>query len=138
MVHALQEVWRVLVHRGSLIDLRPLAINLPIEVVAGGEVLSSGVIDGSPGVPDDVASEAALRQVISDGYFVCEHMESFECALYWDTIEEMWADAGNWRRWKLPAESTLVEVRQLMARTTGEARVRVRHRMVITRYRRVP
>ena len=138
-MHALKEVWRVLVPRGSLIDLRPLAFNLPIEVVVGGEVLGSGVVvDGSPGVHDDVASEAALRQVTDDGCFVCEHTESFECALYWDTIEEMKADVGNWRRWRLPTDSALVAVRQLVARTIEGAKVRVRHSMVIARYRRVP
>ena len=139
MVHALKEVWRVLVPRGSLIDLRPLAFNPPIEVIADGKVLGSGVVvDGSLRVPDDVASEAALQKVIDDGCFVCERTMSFECALYWDTIEEMRADAKNWQRWRLPADSALAEVHQLMARTTGEARVRVRRPMVIARYRRAP
>lgn len=137
-MHALKEVWRVLVPQGSLIDLRPLAINLPIEVVASGGVMVGGVIDGSPGMSDDVAAEAALRQVIDNGCFVCERTESFEGALYWDTLDEMWADAGNWRRWRLPADSALVGVRQLLARTTEGARVRARHRMIIARYQRVP
>ena len=35
MVHALREAWRVLVVDGSLIDLRPVAINPALEVVTG-------------------------------------------------------------------------------------------------------
>jgi hypothetical protein len=101
-------------------------------------MVGGGVMDGSPGVPDDVASEAALQEVTDDGCFVCERTESFEYALYWDTIDEMRADAGNWQRWRLPADSALAEMRQLMARIAEEARVRVRNRMVIARYRRVP
>lgn len=135
-MHALKEIWRVLVPRGSLIDLRPLAINPPIEIVGSGEVMAGGVMDGSRGVPDDVASEAALQAVTDDGCFVCERTEFFECALYWDTIDEMTVDVAKWWRWRLSADSALAEMRQFMARMAEGARVRVRRHMVIARYRR--
>ena len=120
--------------------MRPLATNPPIEIVAGENMVVGGAMDGSPGIPDDIASEAALRQMIGDGCFACEREESFECALYWNAIEEMTTDVSreNWRRYKLPAESAWAEARQFLARTTERARVRVRFSMVIVRYRRVP
>ena len=37
MVHALNEAWRVLVDHGIMIDVRPLCVDVPLEIVYRGQ-----------------------------------------------------------------------------------------------------
>lgn len=136
MVHALKELWRVLVPHGSLIDLRPLAQNPPVEIVVGGQVFLAGRADVSSAMPDDVASDKSLDEVVGEGWFVREREELFDYALFWDTFDEMMAYAEwEWIRVFLP-EAMLTEARRLLASSGEGARLRVRRRMVISRYRK--
>ena len=56
MVHALKEIWRVLVLDGIMIDLRPFADNWPLAVVDGGQVYDVGLLDASPGNSEETHS----------------------------------------------------------------------------------
>src|SRR5258705_11392001 len=91
MVHALHEIWRVLVTNGRLIDLRPRATNWPLEMVADGQASLAGKVDNAPFVPDDNAAESAIQRTVREGLFSREHYVSFDCASYWDTLEGMCA-----------------------------------------------
>jgi len=89
MVHALQESWRALVPSGRLIDLRPRATNWPLEVVVDGQVRLAGRVDNAPFVPDDSAAEGAMERMVREGWFSLGQHTSFDCASYWDTLEDM-------------------------------------------------
>jgi hypothetical protein len=136
MVHALKQLWRVLVPHGSLIDLRPLAQNPPVEIVVGEQVFQAGRADVSSALPDDVVSDKSLDEVVDEGWFVRECEELFDYAIYWDTLDEMIAYAEwDWIRVFLP-EAMLTEARRLLESSGEGARLRVRRRIVISRYRK--
>lgn len=141
MVHALKEIWRVSRRNGILIDLRPLANDSPVEVVADGQVSVAGRVDDSLGVPDDTAANEALAQIEREGWFRREQEESFELLDYWDTPEEMKAYVDeSLAPYVILPEDVLERAQRLMsaARGSGEgARVRKRLQMVIARLRKM-
>jgi hypothetical protein len=137
MVHALKEIWRVLVPRGWLLDLRPLAANAPLEVVAGNQVWLAGRVDESGGLPDDHAANESLRTVVREGWFVRERQTRFDYAWYWDTLDELQTHiAEKWSNSvKMPA-GVRAEAARLMAAAGTGGRVRLRLTMTIARYRK--
>jgi hypothetical protein len=136
MVHALKEIWRVLAPHGWLLDVRPLAANAPLEIVAGSQVWRAGRVDEAGGLGDDHAANEAVRTVVRDGWFVCERQKRFEYAWYWDTLDELQTHIAE--RWsnsvKMPAAVGAEATRLLATAGTG-ARVRLRLTLTIARYR---
>ena len=64
MVHALNEIQRVLAPDSILIDLRPLAGNWPIEVASAREIKEAGrATDLEIGLEDDRAANERLRRL---------------------------------------------------------------------------
>ena len=53
---------------GWLLDVRPLSVNAPLEVVAGNQVWLAGRVDESAGLPDDHAANEALRTMVREGW----------------------------------------------------------------------
>ncbi|MCA9910725.1 MAG: hypothetical protein KC519_18845, partial [Anaerolineae bacterium] len=88
MVHALNEIWRVLVPGGALTDLRPFGARWPVEIVSRAEVWPAGLVDGSLSFPDDLAANAAIEHVVATGLFTREQSGSFKLFTYWDTVAE--------------------------------------------------
>jgi hypothetical protein len=136
MVHALSELRRVLTLAGTLIDLRPLAGNWPVEVVSAREKLTAGYVDDLPaGLEDDAAANAAMSEAENHGLFRRDKEEHFRFNYYWSSpsemqeyVEEEWADfitidPAVWGR-----------IRSLWAVANADARVRVRLNMLITRW----
>lgn len=138
MVHALKEIWRVLRPDGSLIDLRPQVGNPPLEILAGEQELLAGLIDASLDAPDFTAATESLAWAVREGWFVSERDESFDYALYWDTLDQMETYIKElWTRVCVP-EAVLAEARRLIANSDEKARVRVRRHIIISRYRKYP
>jgi hypothetical protein len=136
MVHALEEIWRVLAPGGIMVDLRPFTEHSPVEVVADGQVASAGRLDEPQPDPDDRAANAALAQVERDRVFICERRGAFDLSYYWDTPGEMKAYIdGEWTIARLP-EEVFAEAVRLAARAGASARVRVRRNMIISRWRK--
>src|SRR5512139_3375456 len=100
MVHALEEIRRVLVPGGVLIDIRPLADRWQVEVESGRGVRETGRVEDLPEqVNGDVAANEAVREVEKSGWFRREQEELFPFFYSWDTPSEMenfvtedWAD----------------------------------------------
>jgi hypothetical protein len=137
MVHALREIWRVLIGGHSLIDLRPQAGQSRVEVIAGGQVLLAGLVDESDDRQDDLAADAAIAQVVEDGWFSQVHKAFFDYATYWDTANEMKAYAeARWTKSHLP-ETVLAKTRKFMAGSDMAATVRIRRRVMIARYQKI-
>ena len=137
MVHALREIWRVLISGKCLIDLRPRSENLQVEVVAGEQIMFAGVIDESAYLPDDVAADNAVTQVMQEGLFTQKHEARFDYAMYWDSPDEMKAYARErWAKSRL-LEAVVVRSRRFMATSSVSARVRIRRKMMIVRYQKI-
>ena len=98
MVHALKEAWRVLKPRGFIIDLRPLPIDVPLEVVYEGGCEATGMVDMTLNWEFDVAPDKAIDQVLGEGIFVQNVLETFDYAFYWRTYHGMVVDLEeNWK-----------------------------------------
>lgn len=136
MVHALTEIWRVLIPGQSLIDLRPLAGQSRVEIIAGEQVLFAGLVDETDDKQDDLAADSAIAQVIEEGRFSQVHKAFFDYATYWDTVDKMKAYAeARWTNSYLP-DAVLAKTRQFMADSTPTARLRIRRKLMIARYRK--
>jgi len=137
MVHALKEIWRVLKPGSSFVDLRPLAANSPVQVVAGRRVSLAGRIDDSRDRLDDIAVEKALTQVINEGRFELEREEIFNYISYWDTPDEMKLYIEQKRSSLVLPETVLVNSHRLLTGSGAGARLRIPFKMVIARYRKL-
>jgi len=94
MVHALEEIRRLIKPDGFLIDVHPISTPL-IKVVHGNDVLfteSDTGYDSHEGFTDN-----ALEQVVLRGLFVIEGEAEFEMIIYASSVAEMrdfWAKYG--------------------------------------------
>ena len=135
MVHALNEVRRVLTSGGYLIDLRPFIAKPPIEIISGNKIIPAGFVDDSQDIPDYLAANDAVEYMTANGLFSHEQSATFELYTYWDTITEFktYMDTGTTSI--LPPE-TLATVEQRLSRLGSTARIRERLNMTIARYRK--
>jgi hypothetical protein len=135
MVHALREAWRVLILRGILIDLRPININAPLEIVTSTTSDSAGMVDMGLNIADDIAADNAIQGILRDGIFTEMQADYFDLAYYWNTVKEMKADMDD--RWKddiVITESVLQQAYHLFDHYRGQARVRLRIRKKLIKY----
>ncbi len=135
MVHALQEIHRVLKVGGSLIDLRPAISNRTVEIELSYALLHVGEIDSVVTIPDHFAADRALQNQIAEGLLRAEHQESFELVTELDTMADLLEYAATLRQSVLP-EAVLQRVEAIIADETEDFSIRTRREMVIARYRR--
>ncbi len=138
MVNALKEAWRVLTPRGVLLDLRPLAQDMSIEIACQDSVAVTGFVDGAPGKPHDDACDVSLASVQGEGWFASEHQRVFDLPVYFDTVDDMqrYLEENFRVRHAALEDDVLEHARRTLARETKGARVRLRHRLLLARYRR--
>src|SRR4030095_1607610 len=128
MVHALSEIRRVLMPDGTLIDLRPLADNWPVEVVSLREVKRTGrVLDLPEQTDGDIASNEAMREVERRGWFTREQEELFPYIYSWDTPSEMEEFVNDdWKDFIDLDDETKRATRAAWAVADADSRVRIR------------
>jgi len=139
MVHALDEIRRTLTPDGILIDLRPVEDNWLVEVASQDAVQVAGKLTDVPiGQADDAAAFRAMREVESLGWFVREREQEFSFFYYWDTPSEMkeFIDT-EWEDFEKIEDSVLKAAQSVWASANADARVRVRVKMLITRWRKI-
>jgi len=137
MVHALGEIHRTLKPGGILIDLRPVEDNWAVEVHSATGLQIVGYLTDMPiGKADDEAAFAAMRDVESRGWFLSERSEEFAFFYYWDTPSEMkeWIDL-EWEDFEKIEEDVYRKTQSLWSSANADARVRVRVKMLITRWK---
>ena len=135
MGHALQEIHRVLIPGGLLLDIRPFGGTTPLEVVRDGRAQTAGYFDESTDHPDDVAANNAVSRAVRRGRFHRERDGEFRFSYYWDTVDEMRAYVKEkWTATRLPG-SVSRKARRLMA--PGDGRLRATVTVIITRLRKV-
>lgn len=134
MVHALKEIWRVLVPGGILLDLRPLPAKWPLEIVADRQVRMAGFMDESPSVPHHVASQEALAQVVSEGEFLRERQGSYDRIYDYDSLNEMKDRVDQSRDLMSLPPAVWIEAQRLAAGCGQDVKARIRIRTIIGRY----
>jgi hypothetical protein len=139
MVHALNEIRRVLGPLGSLIDLRPLEDRWLVEVTTSSGFQPVGrLLDHETALADDEASNRAVAQSAEQGWFLNERQTFFPFFYYWDTPNEMKEYIEKeWEGFNGLEEETLQKARSAWASGGAEARLRVRMKMMITRWRKI-
>lgn len=138
MVHALNEIHRVLIPNGTLIDLRPMLDRWPIEVISIKEVLEVGqVTDLLEPLSDDQAANQALEDAEMRGWFLREREDLFPFYYYWDTPREMqeYIDE-NWNDVIGIDDDLWSNLRSLWATANADARVRMCMKMMIKNLRK--
>ena len=140
MVHALEEIHRVLAPRGVLIDLRPLEDRWPVEIASGSSFAEAGrLIDYPEYLADDEAANRAMREVEQRGLYAREAEEHFPYLYSWDRPSEMKEFLETeWEGLARLNENTFREVQSVWASGGADARVRIRVSMLITRWGRIP
>jgi hypothetical protein len=136
MVHALAEVWRILKPDGVLIDIRPINGQWPIEVASLREVKETGRVEDFPEpLYADRASNEAMQDVESRGWFTRDRQEFFSYSYSWDTPTDMeeWV-ADEWQDVVALREETKQVTRSAWAVGDADARVRLQVRMLISRW----
>jgi hypothetical protein len=138
MVHALQEIRRVLTREGTLIDLRPLAGNWPVEVVSARTAHEVGRVTDLPqGLEDDAAANRTIARAADDGWFIREKEENFPLYYYWDSPKDLEDYVEeNWSDFIAIDQDVYKTLRSIWALADADARVRVRANMLITRWRK--
>lgn len=138
MVHALREIHRVLVPDGVLIDLRPLCDHWGIEVFSARETRETGQLTDLPvGLEDDAAANHAIADAQANGLFRREGETFFPIHYVWDTASEMetWIDE-EWENVAALEEEAKRATRSAWALGDADSQVRVKVKMLITRWRR--
>lgn len=139
MVHALDEIRRVLVTDGILIDLRPLGDRWRVEVFSARETHQTGIMTDLPaGIKDDKAANKAMDEGERRGWFLREREERFPIYYYWDTASEMeeWIDT-EWEGFVALEGETRRATRSAWALGDADSRVRVEVKVLITRWKKL-
>ncbi len=140
MVHALDEIRRVLKPNGILIDLRPMESNWSVEVSSSMGMQAAGRLTDMPiAVADDEAAFRAMREAESRRWFIKEKEEEFAFFYYWDTPSEMkeFMDT-EWEGFEKMEDEVYHAAQSLWASANADAQVRVRVTMLITKWKQVP
>jgi hypothetical protein len=136
MVHALNEIRRVLVPDGILIDIRPLMDRWQVEVSSVREVRATGRVRDFPvGLADDEAANRAIAQAAENRWFSRDGQDFFSYSYSWDTPSEMeeWIDA-EWQDFITMDEETKRATRSAWALGEADTRVRLQVKMLIARW----
>ena len=139
MVHALDEIRRTLKPNGILIDLRAVEEKWPLEVNSStGYQVAGRLIDLPAAVADDEAAFNAMREVESRRWYIKEKEEEFSYFYYWDTPSEMKEFMDEeWEGIEKLEEGVFRAVKSAWTLANADARVRMRVKMLITRWRKV-
>ncbi len=127
----------MLVPKGILIDIRPIMDRWPFEVVSGSSLKETGrAEDFQEQIDADAASNHALQEAEARGWFRREQEEFFPFFYSWDTPSEMEEFIDEeWSDFLGLDEEAKKATRSAWAVGEADSRVRVRVKMLITRWR---
>jgi len=89
MVHALEEIHRLVKPSGTLIDIHPVAESSPIEIHQGGKIDLAGNLSVRQWCTDYEQADSALTEITQRGLFVIERESVFDSLTHYDSVEEM-------------------------------------------------
>lgn len=134
---ALDEIRRVLVPDGMLIDMRAVLDAWQLDVVSTREVHRTGrVEDVASGLEHDEGANRAIAQAERNHWFQREAEEFFPLHYSWDTPSEMEeAVREDWQDFMLIDETSLQKTKSAWALSDADARVRLKIKMLIARWK---
>lgn len=144
MVHALEEIHRLLEPAGVLIDIHPVNEALHVEIHEDGRIDLVGDLAVRQWCTDFEQADLALAEVTKRGVFVVEHHRLFDSLTHYGSAAEMRADfAGSIDRFardarsadeaRPPAEAMVSLAEEMMGRVAGRAELVTRERTHISR-----
>ena len=89
MVHALEEIHRLLKPTGALIDIHPVSESSPIEIHQSGKIDRVGELSVRQWCTDFRQADNALSEVVERGLFAVEHESIFDSLTYYTSAAEM-------------------------------------------------
>ncbi|HEX9090503.1 MAG TPA: hypothetical protein VF831_03395 [Anaerolineales bacterium] len=135
MVHALKEAWRTLIPHGRMIDVRPLSIDVPLEIVYQGGSEEAGMVDMSPDIDLDISADNAITTVISEGLYTQLNEGYFNFTYYWKTIKGMEDDIEEfWQGEVNIPEQVWQRAHQLFNQQCPKTKIRLATRMKLGMY----
>lgn len=139
MVHALDEIHRMLIPHGILIDIRPVLDRWQVEVVSARERRETGrVMDFEIGLADDLAANRSMAEAEANRWFTREREDFFSYDYSWDSPKDMedWLEE-EWNDYIGLHQDARGATRSAWALADGDARVQLSVKMLITRWRKV-
>jgi hypothetical protein len=121
-----------------MIDLQPLSIGSPLDIVSKGKIDFAGMVDMSPGIEHDIAADHAIEEVVNKEIYKELMVEQFQLAYYWKTVRGMVADIR--KRWKddvILAENVIQHAYELFKRHRPNAQVRFLLHMKLAKYEKL-
>ena len=138
MVHALKEARRVLRAGGTLIDLRPISVDVPILILTASGWESAGRPSQSPDRVHDLVADRSMREVLREGLLAKLKQVYFVTNYYWNDVQELQSDVDeSWKEDIIMTKEIWQKVRRLFKRGSGERRILFPLRRKITVYRRI-
>jgi hypothetical protein len=135
MVHALKEAHRVLLPQGIMIDVRPLSVDVPLEIIYRDGSESAGMIDMSPDIDNDIAADKAIESVLKERIYKESSKEYFDFAYYWKTIKDMEDDLDEfWKDDVILPDQVIQQARLLFNKRRPQTQIRVGVRMKLGKY----
>ena len=135
MVHALNEAWRVLTPRGIMVDLRPLCLDAPVDILYSEKSEFAGTLDMSPDIDDEIAAENAINIVVKDGLYEELFVERFELAYYWKTVKGMIAELhARWKDDIIIDEMVIRRAYEMFGRHRTDKKVRLLLQMRLAKF----
>jgi len=89
MVHALEEIHRLLKPDGTLIDIHPVSEPSPIEIHQNGKIELAGSLSVRQWCFDYQEADQALAEIAKRGLFAVEREAVFDTLTHYDSVEEM-------------------------------------------------
>jgi len=89
MVHALEEIHRLLRPNGFLIDIHPVAEHSSVEIHQNENIDLVGQLEVSQWCVDFQEADKALDEIIQRGIFTVEQKGMFETLTYYESATEM-------------------------------------------------
>ena len=114
MVHALEEIHRMLKPAGTLIEIHPSVEGPPLVEVRSNGRLSFAEVDPGFDDADDRQAEAAVASVVDQGMYVLENRRRFELRTHAGSVEELR------EHWEVAGAYNSQEREETLARRRGE------------------
>jgi len=121
-----------------MIDLRPLSIDTPLDIIYKGKNESAGIVDMSPDIEDDIAVDYAIVSVIKEGIYKELSTDYFGLTYYWKTVRGMMADyRERWKNDVIIDDKVIQRAYELFRKHRPHARIRLLNHMKLTKYEKI-
>ena len=121
-----------------MVDVRPLSVDIPLEILYEGGRESAGMIDTSPDIELDIAADQAIASVVKDRSYKELMSERFDFAYYWEKIKDMEDDLEEfWKDDVILPEQVIQQARLLFSKQRPQTQIRVGLKMKLGKYEKL-